>query len=471
MPTIEAGSKVEESPMERTLIRQLNDADERNGRYVLYWMQHSQRAWQNPALELAINEANERELPVVVTFGLMADYPEANARHYAFLLQGLADVDEGLKQRGIAFVVRLGSPHEVALKLAGDAAIVVCDRGYLRHQKQWRRKFARKASVPVLQVEGDVVIPVDEASSKQEVAARTLRPKIHRLLDRYLVKHEDGEVGKSSRRIGLHSDIDVGKVDKTLRGLGGDGSVLPVRRFRGGTGEARRRLATFLRGGLGRYEAESRDPARGVASTLSPYLHFGQISPLEVARKVRRAKRGSSADRKGFLEELIVRRELAINFVHHCSDYDSFQCLPGWARKTLDEHRGDGRRHVYTRKQLEAAETHDRYWNAAMTEMVITGFMHNYMRMYWGKKILEWTNTPEYGYRTTLYLNNKYFLDGRDANSFANVAWCYGLHDRPWQEREVFGKIRYMNAKGLERKFDMDAYCKRVATLVAAEGA
>jgi deoxyribodipyrimidine photo-lyase len=225
--------------MARTRTRRLNDVEERDGRYVLYRMQQSQRAWQNPALELAIREANERRLPVVVAFGLMADYPEANARHCAFLLQDLTDVSEGLRQRGIAFVLRRGAPPEVGLELSGDAAMVICDRGYLRHQKQWRRCLARKAAVPVVQVEGDVVIPVDEASSKQEVAARTLRPKIHELLDRYLVEHKDGEVGKSSRRIGLQSDIDPDKVDKTLHSLGADGSVLPHRCFRGGTVETR----------------------------------------------------------------------------------------------------------------------------------------------------------------------------------------------------------------------------------------
>jgi len=191
---------------------------------------------------------------------------------------------------------------------------------------------------------------------------------------------------------------------------------------------------------------------------------------VEITRKVLSASSGSRSDRDAFLEELIVRRELAINFVEHTSDYDRYACLPDWARQTLDEHRDDERDHVYTRKQLEAADTHDRYWNAAMREMVETGYMHNYMRMYWGKKILEWSNTPEHAFRTTLALNNKYFLDGRDASSYANVAWCFGLHDRSWTERPVFGKVRYMNDRGLERKFDVDGYIARVERLVQAEG-
>ena len=184
---------------------------------------------------------------------------------------------------------------------------------------------------------------------------------------------------------------------------------------------------------------------------------------------MRDVKQAADADRRAYLEELIVRRELAANFVEFESRYDDYACLPGWARATLDAHRADRRPHIYTREQLESARTHDRYWNAAMREMRDTGFMHNYMRMYWAKKILEWSSDPAAAFRTVLHLNNKYFLDGRDANSYANVAWVFGLHDRPWPERPVFGKVRYMNAKGLERKFDMAAYLRAVDALIDAE--
>ena len=205
-------------------------------------------------------------------------------------------------------------------------------------------------------------------------------------------------------------------------------------------------------------------------SLLSPYLHFGQISPVEIALRVRRASAGSARDRAAYLEELIVRRELAVNFVHFNDRYDRYDSLPAWARATLEAHRRDPREHRYSRSQLEAAQTEDRYWNAAMREMRHTGYMHNRMRMYWGKKILEWSPTPEAAYATVLHLNNRYFLDGRDANSYANVAWIFGLHDRPWPERPVFGKVRSMTAGGLERKFDMAGYLYLVERLVAAEG-
>ena len=195
---------------------------------------------------------------------------------------------------------------------------------------------------------------------------------------------------------------------------------------------------------------------------MSPYLHFGQISPVEIALKINASKSGTRDDKQAFLEELMVRRELAVNFVYFESDYDSYKCLPGWAKETLEKHKNDPRPYQYTRNQLERAETHDAAWNAAMIEMRLTGYMHNYMRMYWGKKILEWTNTPAYAYSTALYLNNKYFIDGRDPNSYANVGWLFGLHDRPWKERPVFGKVRCMSADGLNRKFDIEAYIQRI---------
>ncbi len=449
--------------------RDLNDDPPADGAFVLYWMQQSQRAGFNHALEYAIREANDRGQSVVTGFGLMDDYPEANARHYAFLLQGLQDVDERLGQRQIKFVVRRGPPDEVALGLAARASVVVCDRGYLRHQTKWRRRVAREAGRRVVEVEGDVLVPVDVASTKQEYAARTFRPRLQAHRDEFLKGLSETAPKVDSRRLSIDGDVDLSNVDRALRGLKLDDSVPPVRRLRGGNTQARRILTRFLRSRLDGYDERRNEPGAWHTSLLSPYLHFGHISPVEVALKVQQAASGSEDDRQGYLEELLVRRELAVNFVHYQRDYDTYGCLPEWARDSLAEHREDPRPHVYTRAELEAAETHDRYWNAAMREMVHTGFMHNYMRMYWGKKILEWSRTPEHAFRTALALNNKYFLDGRDPSSFANVAWCFGLHDRGWPEREIFGKVRYMNDRGLERKFDMERYVEGVDALVEDE--
>jgi deoxyribodipyrimidine photo-lyase len=453
----------------KSRIQVLADRPTAEGDYVLYWMQQSQRAAGNPALELAIAGANRGGLPVVVGFGLMDDYPEANLRHYTFMLQGLQEVEGALRERGIQLVVRRGAPDEVALALAGRAALVVCDRGYLRHQRAWREQVAARAPCRVLQVEGDVVVPVEVASAKREYAARTLRPKLHRVWDDHLIELAETRPGRDSLELGLASEVDLADLDGVLDGLKLDRSVSPVRRFRGGSEEARRRLRRFLDEKLDGYASERNEPAAWQCSFMSPYLHFGQIAPLEVALAVRDARAGRADDRHAYLEELIVRRELAVNFVQFQPDYDRFDSLPDWARATLAEHAGDARDPVYSLERLEAADTHDRHWNAAMREMTATGFMHNYMRMYWAKKILEWSPTPEVAFERTLHLNNKYFLDGRDANSYANVAWTFGLHDRPWTERPIFGKVRYMNARGLERKFDMASYRLAVDRLVDAE--
>jgi len=203
---------------------------------------------------------------------------------------------------------------------------------------------------------------------------------------------------------------------------------------------------------------------------MSLYLHFGQISPLELALRLTRLPSPLQEGRDAYLEELIVRRELAANFVHFTPDYDAFSSLPDWARRTLDAHSKDPRNPFYGPEQLEKAQTHDPYWNAAMVEMKVTGYMHNYMRMYWGKKILEWSSSPEVAYRTLLALNNRYFIDGRDPNSYANAGWIFGLHDRPWGGRSVYGTVRSMSAAGLERKCDIDAYVRKVERLAREAG-
>ncbi len=445
-------------------LAELNDAPEQPGDYVLYWMQNSQRAAFNPALEVAIAEASRLGLPVLVGFGLTADYPEANARHYAFMLEGLAETAQTLRQRGLGFVIRRGNPGDVALGLAPRAALLVCDRGYLRPQRNWRARVAAEAGRRVLQVEGDAVVPVELVSTKPEIGARTLRPKLLRVRDRFLHPLRAQHPGRSFERIEFAGDVDLTDIPALIARLGVDHSVSPVGNIRGGYQEAKRRLDEFVTRRLPNYVAARTHPGEGEVSALSPYLHFGQISPVEVALAAREAV-AANENSASFLEELIVRRELAMNFVHTTPNYDRYDCLPEWARQTLTVHRQDHREHVYSFDQLARAHTHDPYWNAAMREMLLTGYMHNYMRMYWGKKVLEWSPSPEEGYATLLRLNNKFFLDGRDANSYANVGWVFGLHDRPWPERPIYGKVRSMTAAGLRRKTDIDAYVQKVAAL------
>jgi deoxyribodipyrimidine photo-lyase len=443
-------------------VQDLNDAEPGDGRYVLYWMQQSQRAELNHALEYAIHRANELDLPLLVAFGLMDDYPEASARHYHFMLQGLADVEKALDERDIPFVLQRGNPAAVALGLADDAALLVCDRGYLRHQRQWRDTVASKAPCPVVQVESDVVVPVELVSDKKEFAARTIRPKITRHLDRFLVGLRATTLKNTTRP--KVTGEDLSDVDALLGRLKVDTSVPPVPLFTGGTTAATKVLAAFLADSFDTYAQNRNQPQTSDVSHMSKYLHYGQISPVHIALEAKKKHGGTNQD--DFLEELIIRRELPMNYVYYEKDYDKYSALPDFARTTLKEHADDERDPTYTRGELEKAETHDEYWNAAMRELVHTGYMHNYMRMYWGKKILEWSASPEAAYRTTLHLNNKYFLDGRDANSYANVAWVFGQHDRGWTERPVFGKIRYMSASGLERKADPAAYIAKVDALV-----
>ena len=455
-------------------VRLLNDAPiAADGQFVLYWMgATSTRTRHNPALEYAVDKANELGVPPVVVFGITDHWPEASERHYLFLLQGLADVAAALAARGIAFVVLLGEPFEGPLRLAPRAKLVVCDRGYLRHQKEWANHVALGAGRQVVRVEGDVVVPVNVASDKHESAARTLRPRIHKHWETYLTELPATPVKHRSGHLKLpRSEVDVTDPRQALSTMKLDRQVHPVRRMAGGEVEGHRLFDTFLDHELRAYADRRNEPAEQHSSLMSAYLHFGHVSPVELALAARRHRAAGAEDRAVYLEELVVRRELSMNFAEYVPDYDRYTCLPNWAQKTLAEHRGDVRSHTYGVTQLEAAETHDPYWNAAQVEMRDTGFMHNYMRMYWGKKVLEWTQAPEEAFATLLHINNKYFLCGRDANSFANVAWVFGLHDRAWgPERPVFGKVRYMNAAGLQRKYDIDGYVRRVAMMADVKG-
>src|SRR5215207_5021388 len=446
-------------------ISQLNDKDVQDGDYVLYWMQEAQRASYNYALEYAVQRANELEQPLLVVFGLTADYPEANLRQYAFMLEGLKDAGEALEERGIQLAGYSGSPDEVALRSGENASMIVCDMSYLRLQKEWRERLAKEARCLVVQVETEVVVPVELASNKREHAARTLRPRIREQLDDFLVELEPTALDKPSLDIET-SGLDLSDIGAILDGMELDRTVPPVSHlYRGGTSEAERILEQFIEKGLDAYVEHRNQPQTDDVSHMSKYLHYGHVSPVYLVLEARKANVPKD-DLDSFTEEVVVRRELSMNFCHFTADYDSFSCLPDWAKKTLEEHKGDEREYAYTTKQLENAETHDEYWNAAMREMVHTGYMHNHMRMYWGKKILEWIDTPEHAYKTTLYLNDKYFVDGRDPNSYANIAWVYGNHDRGWKERPVLGKIRYMSAVGLERKAKPEEYVEKVERLV-----
>ncbi|MFW6127354.1 MAG: deoxyribodipyrimidine photo-lyase [Thermodesulfobacteriota bacterium] len=435
--------------------RILKEGKERRGP-VAYWMSRDQRAHDNWALLYAQQLAQERRAPLLVVFCLAPEFLGAAWRHYAFMLAGLGQVARELADHRIAFHLVQGEPGKEIPNRVRDleVGLLVTDFDPLRVKRAWKEQVGNKLTIPVLEVDAHNIVPCWLASDKQEYAAYTIRPKLHRALEEFLTpfptltKHPAPATDQGV-------DIDVTKL---LESLSLDREVPPVDWLKPGEHAARKHLKHFLSEKLSNYDQDRNDPTKGAQSELSPYLHFGQLAPQRVALEVKQAK-AARANQEAFLEELIVRRELSDNYCYYNQNYDKFQGLPEWAQKTLDEHREDEREYLYSRKEFEAARTHDPLWNAAQLEMVHRGKMHGYLRMYWAKKILEWTASPEEAQEVAIYLNDRYELDGRDPNGYVGVAWSVGgVHDRAWAERRVFGKIRYMNYKGAQRKFDVQAY-------------
>jgi len=445
-------------------ISYLNEKNEREGKYIIYWMQASQRVHYNQALETAIRIANKRSLPLLVYFEIRTDFPEANLRHYYFMLQGLQGVKHRLNKMGISMVINIqNSPRYPNLSnLAKDAVMVITDCGYLRFQNEWWEKYAVELPCLMIQIESNVVIPVESASNKEEFALASFRKKMQRLLADYLQPIDMSEPVQSSLNLNIAS-FPIDDLRESVNQLSIDNSVSPSPFFRGGEEEAHVLLDRFIAEKIYRFGTLRNNPALDFLSHMSPYLHFGQISPLYITLKLK-AKAPSEAYRL-YIEELIVKRELAINHVFYNDHYDQFKGLPRWARSTLEKHQNDTRKVIYSIAELEHALTGDPYWNAAQQEMMISGKMHGYMRIYWAKKILEWSPTPQEAFQRCLYLNNKYALDGRDPNSYSGIAQCFGLHDRAWKERPIFGKVRYMDENHLTRKFDMEKYVEKVKEL------
>jgi deoxyribodipyrimidine photo-lyase len=433
-------------------------APDPDGRCVVYWMQRAQRAGDNPALDVAIRAGNALRLPVVVFFGLHAFVERANLRHYRFLVDGLPELADGLERRGAGFVLRR-SPEHGLLPFVHEVrpALVVGDENPLRQTEGWRRAVAEALRVPLWTVDADVVVP-SALLLKEQYAARSIRPRIHAQLPDFLVKRPEPRAAVPWRPPkGLHR---LRPSLSVLDGFPCDRSVAAVRGVEGGRAEGRRRLRAFVRRRLASYDDDRNHPDRDGTSWLSPYLHFGQLGPREVARAVSEAGVSDAAD--AFLEQLIVRRELAVNYVTFNPRYDSLDGCEPWALGTLQRHTRDRRPVLYTADRLEAAETHDPLWNAAQRQMVETGWMHGYVRMYWAKKILEWTRRPDEAFDLAVVLNDRYLLDGRDPNGYANIAWAIGgKHDRPWPERPVTGTIRWMSFASTSRKFDSKAYIAR----------
>ncbi|MEP7274232.1 MAG: deoxyribodipyrimidine photo-lyase, partial [Acidobacteriota bacterium] len=426
-----------------------------DGRSVVYWMQRAQRGIDNPALDVAIQAANALRLPVAVFFGLHPRYPNSNLRHYSFLVDGIEENRRRIEERGCAFVFRPHPDHDL-IRFCKEVkpALVICDENPMREPEGWRRSAAEKLSSPFWTVDADVIVPT-RLFPKEEYAARTLRPKLNRLLPVFLQQPANTRANVAWERPPTSIEIEPSRI---LTELECDRRTSAVPDVRGGTEAALKQLSLFINDRLASYDTSRNLPDRRGTSELSAYLHFGHIGPLTIALAVQNADAPMVA-KDAFLEELIVRRELAINFVARNPGYDTLAGCPDWGRRTLAKHAEDIRPHLYTESQLESGETSDPLWNAAQMEMVHTGRMHGYLRMYWAKKILEWTESAETAFEIAVRLNDRYELDGRDPNGYTGIAWAIGgKHDRPWAPaRTAFGNIRYMSAAGCARKFSVEA--------------
>lgn len=433
------------------------------GRCVVYWMQRAQRAVDNPALDTAIEAANILGKPVVVFFALVS-YPNANWRHYQFMVEALADTAARLAKRNVGFVLRRHPDSDLAVFCEeARASLVVGDENPLREPERWRQELARKLHVPFWTVDADVIVP-SKLLVKEQFAARTIRPRIHALLPKFFAPGAEPRprvVWKAT-----HGLRWLSTTDDLLDGFPLDRSTRPVTALRGGTDKALKALRQFITQRLVSYAAQRNEPALAGTSQLSPYLHFGHIGPRIVALAVCDAG-APAADRDAFLEQMIVRRELAVNFVRYNPRYDSIGSAEPWALRTLREHAPDPRPYVYTERQLENAGTHDPLWNAAQRQMVLAGWMHGYVRMYWAKKILEWSPNAETAFDIAARLNDRYELDGRDPNGYAGIAWAIaGKHDRAWGPvRPIYGMVRYMSFASTSRKFDSKAYIAQIGAL------
>lgn len=446
-------------------VIKLNDKPiNEKARYVLYWMQMFKRTSHNHALTWAIRKANEMKLPLVAYEGLKYYYPWASDRLHTFILEGVEEKRKEFERLGIRYIFYLqkdkNSPKNTVAALAKDAALIVTDDFPCFIIPGHNRRIAERAEIAVHAVDSNGIIPMSKFD-KEEYAAYTIRPKIKKLLPDRLKPFAEEAVEKDGTGLELEAEFETQVTAENIATLVSqcdiDHSVKPSPIYRGGTKNGRRRLRKFVEEILPDYETTRNKPHIDGSSRLSAYLHFGFLSPLEVALAVQVAD-APQGSKDAYLEELIVRRELSYNMTRHNPKYDSLEALPAWVHKTMRKHADDERKIIYSLEQLEAGETHDELWNAAQREMVATGEMHNYVRMLWGKNVIAWSRSYEEAFETLVHLNNKYCLDGRNPNSYAGILWCFGKHDRPWMERPVFGQIRYMTSGSTGKKFDSNKY-------------
>ena len=421
---------------------------------VIYWMNRDQRIHDNWAFLYAQKIALKNKTPLAVLYNLAPKFPSAGLRHYTFVIEGLRRLEADLREYNIPFFM---FSDEMRLKTGA----VVTDFGPLKIHRTWKNSFAKNLDCAFFEVDTHNIVPCWQASPKQEMGAYTFRPRMNRVLSFFLTEFPKLKPHpyKWDRKV---QEVDW---DALYEALECPKDVKPVDWIKPGEKNAKAALKLFINEKLKGYSENRNDPTIDGQSGLSPYLHFGLLSPQRVALDVSNAD-APKVDKDAFLEELIIRQELSDNFCFYNANYDNIKCAPAWGIRTLEDHKKDKREYLYSPKQFETAKTHDELWNAAQMEMVKTGKMHGYLRMYWAKKILEWTKTPEEAFKIAVHLNDKYSLDGKDPNGYAGIAWSIcGVHDRAWGEREVFGKIRYMSYDGAASKFNIKKYVSKINKL------
>lgn len=447
-------------------IRKINEAPVcPAAEYVLYWASMNHRTRDNHGLAYAVALGNELGLPVLCAASLSASYPEANERMHVFFLEGIRDFGVALGEMGIGFAFFLDRGGEAWpwQELAGRAAAVVTDEFPVAAALRLSGE-APEWPVAAFAVDSCGVIPMSRFE-KREYAAYTIRPKVHKMLPQYLSEMPVMEVAHRYAGVLPAWHTEVQNVKALAAGCPVDHTVGASTTFRGGQVEARRRFDEFLKKRFVRYGSERNEPSKHATSNMSPYLHFGHMSALRLSLDAGAAQEQGLGTAAEYLEELIVRRELAFNFARFAERHDSLEVLPEWAQKTLRAHDGDKRPWLYDSGQLERGETHDPLWNATQKEMVLRGKIHGYYRMYWGKKAIEWTASHAEALSWMIRIHDKYAIDGRDPCTYTNILWLFGLHDRPWTERAVFGQIRYMGYDGMKRKTDIQSYMQEIAYL------
>lgn len=461
--------------MNQTRILKLNQ-HKFDGESVMYVMSRDQRIHDNHALLSAQALAIERSVPLFVLFNLKIVKHRAR-EHYQFMLTGLQEVAAGLTSLNIQFIMTSGDAVENIMHVSAEikAGAVYFDFNPLKGSRDRAKKVASDFKGSVSVVDTHNTIPVWIASDKREFAAHTMRRKVHLTLETYMIE-PDEIIKHPFDALGATKSISFEEAEQFITQIPARGITIAAVP---GEKAATKHLSQFITNGLTSYAMNRNNIADDQQSGLSPYLHYGHISSLRVAlevikhsdrrpllfEEVKLASHGETPSVydgvNALLEEMIVRKELADNFCFYETDYLSLHAGPDWAQKSLALHADDIREHIYSRDQWTNAQTHDLSWNAAQNQLRKTGKIHGYMRMYWAKKMLEWSETPEIALADCIYLNDTYSVDGGDPNGYVGILWSIvGLHDRPWFDRAVFGTVRYMNEGGLIRKYDVAAYQK-----------